>query len=57
MPSVVPKLINNERKHLECRLSVSKRDALFMEGAKKESVYGKELTDVIKVSGPMPGKE
>ena len=39
MPSVVPKLIDNKRKHLERKLSASKRDALFMEEAKKGKVF------------------
>lgn len=50
MPSVVPKLIDNKRKHLERRLSASKRDALFLEEAKKETVYRRELIDAIKGS-------
>lgn len=48
--SAVPKLIDNKRKHMERRLSAAQRDSLFMEEAKNDKVFRKELTDAIKES-------
>ena len=48
--SVVPKLIDNKRKHLERTLSARQRDALLLEEAKEDKTFRKDLTDALKDS-------
>ena len=48
--SVVPKLIDNKRKHLERTLSARQRDALLLEEAKEDKSFRKDLTDALKDS-------
>ena len=44
----VPKLIDNKRRHLEKTLSAAQRDALFLNEAKEESKFRKDLTDATR---------
>lgn len=48
--SVVPKLIDNKRRHLERTLSARQRDALLLEEAKEDKSFRKDLTDALKES-------
>ena len=48
--SLVPKLIDNKRKHLQKTLSARQRDALLLEEAKEDKSFRRDLTDALKES-------
>ena len=48
--SVIPKLIDNKRKHLERSLSAAQRDALLMHGNRDVKMFRRELTDTLRES-------
>ena len=48
--SVVGKLIDNKRKHLERKLSSAQRDQLLLQEAKEDNKFRKELSESIRES-------
>ena len=51
--SIVPKLIDRKRKHMERSLSDSQRDALLMDEAKEDKIFRKEMADAMKASAEL----
>lgn len=48
--SVVPKLIDNKRKHLERKLSSAQRDQLLLQESKEDANFRRELSEAIRES-------
>ena len=48
--SVVPKLIDEKRKHLQRKLSASQRDEILIGEAREEKLFRKEMADSLKTS-------
>ncbi|XP_046843506.1 uncharacterized protein LOC124437579 [Xenia sp. Carnegie-2017] len=48
--AMVPRLIDNKRKHLERQLSAAQRDQLLLKEAKEDAQFRKDMTDAIKQS-------
>ena len=46
--SIVPRLIDNKRKHLERNLSAAQRDQLFMDEMKKDANFRKDLLQIVR---------
>ena len=50
--SIVPRLIDNKRKHLERNLSAAQRDQLFMKEMKNDAEFRKDLLQIVRESIP-----
>ena len=48
--SIVPRLIDNKRKHLERNLSAAQRDQLFMKEMKNDAEFRKDLLQIVRES-------
>ena len=48
--SIVPRLIDNKRKHAERNLSAAQRDQLFMKEMKNDAEFRKDLLQIVRVS-------
>ena len=48
--SIVPRLIDNKRKHLERNLSAAQRDQLFMQEMKNDAEFRKDLLQTVRES-------
>lgn len=48
--SVVPKLIDEKRKHLQRKLSASQRDEILIGEAREEKLFRKEMAESLKTS-------
>ena len=48
--SIVPRLINNKRKHAERNLSAAQRDQLFMKEMKNDAEFRKDLLQIVRES-------
>ena len=48
--SIVPKLVDNKRKHMERALSAAQRDGILLNDAKEDKVFRKEMVEVMKTS-------
>ncbi len=48
--NVIPKLIDNKRKHMERQLSAAKRDELLLKESKEDSQFKKDMTEAIRQS-------
>ena len=48
--SIVPRLIDNKRKHLERNLSAAQRDQLFMKEMKNDAEFRKGLLQIVRES-------
>ena len=48
--SIVPRLIDNTRKHLERNLSTAQRDQLFMKEMKNDVKFRKDLLQTVRES-------
>eukprot|EP00794_Sanderia_malayensis_P010301 gene10301-11364_t len=54
--SVIPKLIDNKRKHLQRRLSAAQRDSILMEESKDDKIFRQQLTETLKESSQSMAK-
>ena len=48
--SIVPKLIDRKRKHMERALSAAERDSILMEDAKEDKRFRREMAEAMKAS-------
>ena len=48
--SIVPRLIDNTRRHLERNLSAAQRDQLFMKEMKNDAEFRKDLLQIVRES-------
>ena len=48
--SIIPRLIDNKRKHLERNLSAAQRDQIFMKEMKNDAEFRKDLLQTVRKS-------
>ena len=48
--NIIPKLIDNKRKHMERQLSAAKRDELLLKESKEDSQFKKDMAEAIRES-------